>query len=135
MVSTECLEITPGNVGATIENTSAEDLGLKGKVFAKGSTSIPIWIMGLHQIIELSVDSESKTNTAEVIEADGETSKLKTVFDTTFILLPLADKSEYFSDPTFCTARSRDDAKDSGITSATEPLSGRTEILPFVEPF
>ena len=70
-----------------------------------------------------------------VIESDGETSEVKTVTDTTFMLLPLADKSEYFSDPTFCTARSRDDAKDSGITSATEPLSGRTEILPFVEPF
>ena len=128
LVSIECLEIIPGNVGATIENTSAEDLGLEGKVFAMGSTSMPNWIVDLHEIIKSSVDSESETNTAKVIEADGETSEVKTVTDTTFMLLPLADKSEYFSDPTFCTARSRDDAKDSGITSATEPLSGRTEI-------
>ena len=87
--------------------------------------------MVVHDIIKSSVDSESETNTAKVIEADGETSKVKTVSDTTFMPLPLADKSEYFSDPTFCTARSRDDDKDSVITS----LSGRTEILPFVEPF
>ena len=83
-------------LGTTIGNTSAEDLGLEGKVFAMGSTSMPNWIVDLHEIIKSSVDSESETNTAKVIEADGETSEVKTVTDTTFMLLPLADKSEYF---------------------------------------
>ena len=68
MECTECLEIILGNVGATIENTSAEDLGLEGKVFAMGSTSMPNWIMDLHEIITSSLDSESETNTAKVIE-------------------------------------------------------------------
>ena len=135
MVSTECLETTPGNVGATMEKTSAEDLGLEGKVFAMGSTSIPNCIMDFHEIIKSLAVSESETNTAKIIEADGETSKVKTVSDTTFMWLPFADEREYFSGPTCCTARFREDARASGITSATEPLSGRMIMYHFVESF
>ena len=68
------------------------------------------------------------------MEADGETSKVKTVSDTRFIGLPFADESEYFSGPTYCTARFREEARASGITSATEPLSGKTVMYPIVEP-
>ena len=64
----------------------------------------------------------------------GKTSKIKTVSDTIFMWLPFADESEYFSGPTCCTARFREEARASGITSATEPLSGRTVMYPFVEP-
>ena len=134
MVSTECLETTPGNVGATMEKTSAEDLGLEGKAFAMGSTSIPKCIMDFHEIIRSEDVNESDTKAANVIEADGEISKVKIVSDTTLIGLPFADESEYFSGPTCCTAIFRKKAKPSGITSATEPLSGRMVIFPFTVP-
>ena len=41
MVSTECLETTPGNVGSTMEKTFAEDLVLEGKVFCNGQHQHP----------------------------------------------------------------------------------------------
>ena len=134
MVSTECLETTPGNVGATTEKTSAEDLGLEGIVFAMGSKSIPKCIMNFRDIIRSVAVNESETKTAKVIEADGEISKVKIVSDTILIGLPFADDKEYFSGSTSCTARLREETKAAGITSATEPLSGRTVILPFVVP-
>ena len=121
-------------LGTTIGNTSAEDLGLEGKVFAMGSTSIPKCIMDFHEIIRSVAVNESETKTAKVIEADGEISKVKIVSDTTLIGLPFAHESEYFSGPTCCTARFREEARASGITLATEPLSGRTVMYPFVEP-
>ena len=67
-------------------------MGLEAKVFAMGSTSIPNCIMDVHEIIKSLAVNESETKTAKVIEADGETSKVKTVSYTTFMLLPLADK-------------------------------------------
>ena len=105
---TECLEMTPGNVGATMEKTSAVDLGLEGKVLSMGSTSIPKCIMDFHEIIRSVAVNESETKTAKVIEADGEISKVKIVSDTTLIGLPIADDSEYFSGPTCCRARFRE---------------------------
>ena len=97
-----------------------------------GSTNIPNCIIDFHEIIKSLAVSESETIAAKVIEADNKTSKVKTVSDTTFMGLPFADESEYFSGPTCCTARFREDARASGITSATEPLSGRMVMYPFV---
>ena len=39
MARIECLETAPGNAGATMEKTSAVDLGLEGKVLASPNLS------------------------------------------------------------------------------------------------
>ena len=130
----ECLETVPGKAGATMEKTSAVDIGLEGKVLAKGSISISKYNIDFHEMIRSAEVSESETKTARVMEAEGEISKVKTVSDTILIGLPFAEDKEYFSGSTSCTARFREEARATGITSATEPLSGRTVILPFVVP-
>ena len=134
MARIECSETVPENAGATMEKTSAVDLGLEGKVLAIGSTSIPKYNMDFHEMIRSAEVSESETKTARVMEAEGEISKVKTVSDTILIGLPFAEDKEYFSGSTSCTARLREEARATGITSATEPLSGRTVIFPFTVP-
>ena len=82
-----------------------------------------------------SVDvSESETNTARMMDAEGEITKVNTVSNTILIGLPFAEDNEYFSGFTSCQARFREEARATGITSATEPLSGRTVISPFAVP-
>ena len=91
------METVPGKVGATIEKTPAADLGLKGKVLAVGSTSIPKYNIDFQEMIRSAEVSESETKTARVMEAEGEISKVKTVSCTILIGLPFAEENKYFS--------------------------------------
>ena len=64
----------------------------------------------------------------------GEISKVKDDSNKTLIGVPLAEDSEYFSGSTSFKDRSREEANDTGITSATEPESGRMVTSPFWVP-
>ena len=130
----ECLETVPGNAGATMEKISSVDLGLEGNVLEMGSTSITKYNIDFHEMIRSAAVNESETKTAKVMEAEGEISKVKTVSDTILIGLPFAEDKEYFSGSTSCTARLREEARATGITSATEPLSGRMVLFPLTVP-
>ena len=50
----------------------------------------------------------------------------------TLIGVPLADAYFYFSVSTSCKYRSRFEAMDTGMTSATDPESGRIVIFTFL---
>ena len=78
--------------------------------------------------------SESETNTARLLDAEGEITKVNTVSNTILIGLPLAEDKEYFSGFTSCQAKFSEEASVTGITSATKPLLGRTVISPLSVP-
>ena len=65
----------------------------------------------------------------------GEISKVKDDSNKTLIGVLLADTNFYFSESTSCKARSRVEAKNRGMTSATDPESGRMVTSPFWTPF
>ena len=115
----ECLETVPGKAGATIEKTSAVDLGLEGKVLAIGSTSIPKYNIDFHEMIRSAEVKESETKTARVMDAEGEISKVKTVSDTILIGLPFAEDNEYFLGFTSCKAKFIEEARHNLSHKAT----------------
>ena len=94
MARIECLETVPGNAVVTMEKISSVDLGLEGKVLAMGSISTPKYKIDFYEMIRSAAVNESETKTAKVMEADGEISKVKTVFDTILIGLPFAEDKE-----------------------------------------
>ena len=64
----------------------------------------------------------------------GEISKVKDHSNNTLIDVPLADISLYFSESTSCKDISRVEARDTGMTSATDPESARMVTSPFWTP-
>ena len=64
-----------------------------------------------------------------------EISKVKDDSNKTLIGVPLADINLYFSESTSCKVRSRAEARDTGMTSATDPESARMVTFPFWTPY
>ena len=64
----------------------------------------------------------------------GEISKVKDDSNKTLIGVPLVDTNFYFSESTSCKDRSRVEAKDMGMTSATDPESARIVNFPVWTP-
>ena len=65
----------------------------------------------------------------------GDISKVKDDSNKTLIGVPLVDANLYFSGSLSCKDRSRDEAMDIGMTTASDPEYGRMVTFPFWTPF
>ena len=120
----------PGKAELTTEINPAEFLELDGRDLEIGSLRSPKYNIDCQEIIKSGLDKESDTSTERGIDTDGEMDKVNDVSNKTLIGLPLADVSEYLSGLTFCNAKLSEDASETGITSATDSLSGKMVTVP-----
>ena len=86
--------------------------------------------MALHDKIRSSVEKESDTRHVSWIYFESDISRVKVDSNCTLIGLTLAEANLYLFGSTALSVSPNPEAIETGITSATDPESGRTGISP-----